>query len=77
MLTTVLPEHLPDVRRVFVGGYSRRGLLSQVRATCTSPRVVLAVVSLMVNRGTDKQMGWECTLYLQWDCLGVKVGTLS
>ena len=67
MLTTVLPEHLLDVRRVFLGGYSRRGLLSQVRAT---PRVVLVVVSLMVNRGTDKQMGWECTLYLQWDCLG-------
>ena len=55
MQTTVLLEHILDVRRVFVGGYSWRGLLSQVRATPL--RVVLAVVSLMVNRGTDTQMG--------------------
>ena len=68
MLTTVLPEHLPDVRRVFVGGYSRRGLLSQVRAT--PPRVVLAMVPLMVNGAVTGRWGGNCMFYLHWDHLG-------
>ena len=59
MQTTVLPEHILDVRHVFVGGYSRRGLLSQVRATPL--RVVLAVVSLMVNRALTGTVRFICS----------------
>eukprot|EP01048_Picozoa_sp_COSAG05_P013672 COSAG05_NODE_1477_length_4781_cov_6.449381_1_plen_44_part_00 len=39
MLTTILPEHLLDVRRVFVGGYSTAG--PSFAGTSYPPRVVL------------------------------------